>query len=166
MVGKKGQNIRNSLSVLAIAQILAATVLLPGPARLGSAAEVKRYQQTSLWIINSTGKRVKILCQIADTPDKRSQGLMYRRRLEPGKGMLFVFEQERKVAFWMKNTYIPLSIAFISQQKRIVAIDTMEPLTLELHSSQSPVKFALEVDQGFFRQHNISVGDRVEMPKL
>jgi len=103
----------------------------------------------------------KIIVEVADTESKRSKGLMFRKKLDKDTGMLFVFDKSEIVHFWMKNTFIPLSIAFIDTNYRIVHIDDMEPLTLTLHSSIFPVKYALEVKKGWFDEHNIKIGDRV-----
>ena len=107
----------------------------------------------------------KLNVEIADTAETREKGLMNRKSLPDDCGMLFVFEQERKVSFWMKNTSIPLSIAFISSGGRILQIEDMEPFSLDSVQSARSVKYALEVNQGWFEQHNVQPGDNVEIPQ-
>ncbi len=113
----------------------------------------------TIWI-NETPLRV----EVKDTPSGWSRGLMYRNALPKNQGMLFIFENSDFHSFWMKNTYIPLSIAFVSASKEIVQIDSMFPLdTVTSHFPKEPIKYAIEVNQGWFRQHKIKVGDRVRI---
>ncbi|MHB8968636.1 MAG: DUF192 domain-containing protein [Thermoleophilia bacterium] len=98
---------------------------------------------------------------IARTPDERSRGLMFVRRLEPDTGMIFVWDAPATGGFWMKNTLIPLSIAFIADDLTIIDIQDMEPGSLEPHSPQGAYRYAIEVNQGYFSEHGIAVGDRV-----
>jgi uncharacterized membrane protein (UPF0127 family) len=90
---------------------------------------------------------------------------MGRTELELHAGMLFVFGRERDLSFWMRNTLIPLSIAYISADGRIVDIQDMEPLDETSHPSAEPAKYALEVNQGFFAERGVEVGDEVEIPE-
>lgn len=106
---------------------------------------------------------VKLYLEIAATPDKRQLGLMFRDSLPQNQGMLFVFEREQPLGFWMKNTKIPLSIAFLDRNYVIVDIQDMEPFSEKTHVSARPAMYALEVNQGFFRQHNITVGDTLKL---
>jgi uncharacterized membrane protein (UPF0127 family) len=105
-----------------------------------------------------------ISVELAFTNDTRSCGLSNRFSLEKGNGMLFLFSNTRKRTFWMKNTHIPLSIAFIDEAGTIVTIHQMEAdqTRTTYHSSQS-VRYALEVNQGWFTLHGIKTGDKVEM---
>ena len=102
--------------------------------------------------------------EIASTPEERQKGLMDRRSLDPGRGMLFVFEDERQVSFWMKDTSIPLSIAFISADGTIRQIEDMEPFSLAPVDSRRHVLYALEVNKGLFAQRGVKAGDRLELP--
>lgn len=77
--------------------------------------------------------------------------------------MLFVFQSDGRAAFWMKDTWIPLSIAFISSGGRIVDIEDMQPMTENLHQPAQIYRYALEVNQGFFRKNGVNVGDRVKL---
>ncbi len=102
--------------------------------------------------------------ELAVTPDQRREGLMYRDRLGEREGMLFVFDQEKVLTFWMRNTPLPLSIAFIDARGVIVQITDMVPFSEVPVSSQVPARFALEVNQGAFERAGVAVGDLVELP--
>ncbi len=102
--------------------------------------------------------------EVADTYEKRQKGLMFRDRLEKDHGMLFVFHEEKHLSFWMKNTKIPLSIAFIKADGWIAQIESMEPYNLKNHHSETRVKYALEMNDGWFKANNINVGDKIEIP--
>ncbi len=99
-----------------------------------------------------------IVCQ---TPQARERGLMFRKNLPQDEGMLFVFPQEGYHPFWMKNTYIPLSIAFISRELKIIQIDEMDPLDTTPHMPIGPILYALEANKGWFKRNGIKVGDRI-----
>jgi len=106
----------------------------------------------------------EILVELAFTNDTRSCGLSNRFRLEKDKGMLFLFSNTRKRTFWMKNTHIPLSIAFIDEAGTIVTIHQMDAdQTRTTYHSYQSVRYALEVNQGWFTLHGIKTGDKVEM---
>src|SRR4029079_12058619 len=103
--------------------------------------------------------------EIADTEPAREKGLMYRRSLPEGTGMLFDFHQEQDVAFWMQNTYIPLDMIFIRGDGRILRIaENTEPLSTRQIPSGGPVRAVLEVIAGTSRKLGISPGDRVAHP--
>ncbi|MEQ8171835.1 MAG: DUF192 domain-containing protein [Candidatus Eremiobacterota bacterium] len=108
-----------------------------------------------------TVKDRTITVEIADTSEKRMTGLMYRKSLGKNEGMLFIFSGEEIHSFWMKNTLIPLSIAFIKEDGTIIHIEDMEPQTETTHPSKYPVKYALEVNKGWFKENNITVGDKI-----
>lgn len=96
-----------------------------------------------------------IHAEIAAAPSEREQGLMYRQNLPANAGMLFVFEQPAEVCMWMKNTPLPLSVAFIDEQGKIINIEDMQPQTLDSHCAKRQVRYALEMNHGWFRQKNI-----------
>lgn len=104
-----------------------------------------------------------VVAEVAATPEERQRGLMYRTELPAGSGMLFVFEDEQELSFWMKDTYIPLDIAFLDAAGRIVDIQQMQPQTEELHTSAAPAIFALEVPLGWFAAHGVNVGDTAQI---
>ena len=108
---------------------------------------------------------------IANTAEQREKGLMFvemeqMQALEDGteRGMLFIFEQERTLSFWMKDTFIPLDIAYARSDGTIVKIHTMTPLDLSGYSSVQPARYALEVNAGVFAAKGIAEGDIIKVP--
>lgn len=108
--------------------------------------------------INQTAIQV----EIANTEALRAQGLMHRLELATDSGMLFVFDEANWICFWMKNTPLPLSIAFITKDYVISNIEDMQPFDLSSHCPTQPIKYALEMEQGWFKQNNIKAGDSVQ----
>lgn len=96
--------------------------------------------------------------EVAATDDSRSFGLMQRQSLPPDHGMLFVFDEVGMPCFWMKNTLLPLSIAFIDAKGVIVNIADMQPHSLDSHCPVGPVIYALEMQQGWFKDHQVKAG--------
>lgn len=125
---------------------------------------VKRLAAESLSIRTAGGAAVALRAEIAANDEDRARGLMFRDSLPEGEGMLFAFESDRRLSFWMKNTRVPLSIAFIVSDGRIVEIRDMEPLSLAAVESERSVRYALEVPRGWFSRAGVSVGDTVELP--
>lgn len=128
----------------------------------------------SLTIETSGGEEVEVWVEIADEREEQVRGLMERTDLPEDQGMLFVFEDERPRSFWMKNTFIPLSIAYIDSDGRIVDIQQMEPVdqdrtvpdaALPRYVSAEPARYALEVNRGFFEERGVEVGDTVDVPE-
>ena len=99
--------------------------------------------------------------QVASTPGQRSTGLMYRKTMPQHEGMLFVFEQPTKQCFWMKNTLLPLTAAFVDDDGTIVNLEDMKPQTENNHCAASPARFALEMNQGWFASKGIKAGQRI-----
>lgn len=116
-------------------------------------------------LVPSDGERVELEVEIADDERERQRGLMERTELAENVGMLFVFEQQQQLSFWMKNTFIPLSVAYIDSEGRIIDVQDMEPLDTTRHPSAEPAMYALEVNQGFFEERGIEVGDMAELPE-
>lgn len=112
--------------------------------------------------INVAGIELEV--ELAITPEEHMLGLMHRDTLEDNGGMLFIFSQERILSFWMKDTRIPLSIAFIKADGRIVQIESMKPYTLDTHVSREKVKYALEMKEGWFKAHKVKEDDTVRIP--
>lgn len=105
---------------------------------------------------------IAVRAEIADTPEERERGLMERAGLCTDCGMLFVFETAARYDFWMKDTPLPLSIAFIGADGRVLNLDEMQPETKTLHSAQGDALYALEMTAGWFTAHGIKRGDKVE----
>jgi uncharacterized membrane protein (UPF0127 family) len=114
-----------------------------------------RPEQGHAWVIFGADT---VDAEVADSPDEHAQGLMFRERLDAGQGMLFVFEAERTQVFYMRNTYVPLDIAFLDRAQVIVDIQQMAPLTEDLHQSARPAMYALEVPEGWFGEQEVQVG--------
>jgi uncharacterized membrane protein (UPF0127 family) len=105
--------------------------------------------------------------EVAASDPERSQGLMYREKLGADDGMLFVFEEPGYHAMWMKNTLIPLSVAFVDGEGRILNILDMEPRTLDTHMAAGPARYAIETNKGWFARNKIKAGDKVTgLPKM
>jgi uncharacterized membrane protein (UPF0127 family) len=108
---------------------------------------------------------VRLNVEVAATPGERARGLMDRDELGSGWGMLFVFQQEETQTFWMRNTKIPLSIAFVGADLVVRDVQDMEPMTDDNHVSTAPAIYALEVNQGWFRSHGVAPGATVKFSR-
>ena len=117
-------------------------------------------------IQTSNDGNVRVRAEIADDMNEMAIGLMERTALAEDSGMLFVYPEEREMSFWMKNTLIPLSIAFMDSEGRIVDIQDMKPLddTPPHYVSAQPAQYALEVNKGFFDERRVEVGDKAKLP--
>src|SRR5262245_23382786 len=104
----------------------------------------------------------EIRAELAHTEATRRQGLMHRERLAENGGMIFVYPVPEMTAMWMKNTPVPLSVAFIDARGRILNIEDMQPLTEDAHASRGPAAYSLEMNRGWFAKRGIKAGDRVE----
>ena len=102
-----------------------------------------------------------ITAEIASTPQSRMIGLMMRERLAPNHGMVFVFDDKSQHCFWMRNTVIPLSIAFIDDDGTVVSIADMSPKSEASTCPQRPVRYALEMDQGWFAKRGVTAGTKI-----
>jgi hypothetical protein len=105
-----------------------------------------------------------IQAEVAQTPDERATGLMFRRTMPANDGMLFAFEEAGTQCFWMKNTLLPLSVAFVADDGTIVNIDDMQPQTLDSHCSTRPVRYVLEMNKGWFSKRGIKAGMKLKGP--
>ena len=123
-------------------------------------------QSQKLAVIELKAGMYRIEAELADTSAARQTGLMYRTFMPTNSGMLFVFEQKAGHCFWMNNTKIPLSIAFIADDGKIVNLSDMEPETQNNHCPRGPVRFALEMNQKWFAQRAIGPGTVIQgLPK-
>ncbi|OYQ40146.1 hypothetical protein CHU94_12550 [Rhodoferax sp. TH121] len=103
----------------------------------------------------------RIDAQVAQTPDQRSIGLMFRKEMPQHEGMLFVFEQPSGLCFWMKNTLLPLTAAFVADDGTIVNLADMKPQTTDSHCASKPVRYVLEMNQGWFAKRGFKVGSKL-----
>ena len=117
-------------------------------------------------LFHLTVKGKKIRAEVVQTEEEKARGLMFRESLGKDEGMLFAFDREEILTFWMKNTPLPLSIAFMDQRGKIVDIQDMDPFSLRTHASTLPARYALETNQGWFKRNGIGVGDVVKIPPL
>jgi uncharacterized membrane protein (UPF0127 family) len=116
-------------------------------------------------VTHDEDNREELTVELARTPAERNRGLMSREHLPDNSGMLFVFPEDTTTSFWMRDTFIPLSIAFIATDGAILEIQDMEPLSTELHQPPGPYRYGLEVNQGWFERHGFQTGDGVEIPE-
>jgi uncharacterized protein len=141
-----------ALSVLPA--LLAALLSLPGPWSVAVA-------QPSLPTTRLSAGIHLITAEVAANDPARARGLMFRQQLAPNQGMLFVFDAKAVQCMWMRNTLIPLSVAFIEDDGSIVNIEDMQPRTESSHCSGRPVRFALEMEQGWFAKRGVKPGSRL-----
>jgi uncharacterized protein len=137
--------------------------LLAIPAVLGlvSAAYAQDEPQTKLQRTTISAGMHRIDAQVALTPEQRQIGLMWRKAMPVHEGMLFIFEQPTKQCFWMKNTLIPLTAAFVADDGTIVNLEDMKPQTTDPHCSAQPVRFVLEMNKGWFAKKGIKAGTKL-----
>ena len=114
---------------------------------------------TEAALVMPDGFKVKV--ELALTPEAQEKGLMFRKELAPNHGMLFVFDQANVQCFWMRNTVLPLSVAFIQDDGIISNIEDMQPLTDTSHCSSAPVRYVLEMEQGWFAKRGLQAGKKI-----
>jgi uncharacterized protein len=129
--------------------------LAPSPAVAQDAA------QMDLPRVKLSAGMHQISAQVAQTPEQRQIGLMFRKEMPQTEGMLFVFEQAGQQCFWMKNTLLPLTAAFVADDGTIVNLADMKPQTTDSHCSAQPVRFVLEMNQGWFAKKGIKAGAKL-----
>jgi uncharacterized membrane protein (UPF0127 family) len=133
-------------------------------ALLAFAAAAQEAPQLNLPRVKLTTGMHVIDAQVAATPEQRMTGLMHRQEMPQHEGMLFVFEYAAQQCFWMKNTLLPLAVAFVADDGTIVNIDEMQPQTLNAHCSAKPVRYVLEMNKGWFSRKGIQAGAKLEGP--
>ena len=145
-----------------------ATEAAPGSTTTAATDASSTLPTTTVTLTPSDGAGpVEVRAEVADDDAERQRGLMERDELADDAGMLFVFGREQQLSFWMRNTRVPLSIAYIAADGRIVDIEDMEPFDDRTqHPSAEPARYALEVNQGFFEERGIEVGDTVESAEM
>lgn len=117
--------------------------------------------QTQLRRTDITAGMYRIDAQVAQTPQERQTGLMYRKEMPQQEGMLFVFEEPATQCFWMRNTLLPLTAAFVADDGTIVNLADMKPQTDDSHCSAKPVRYVLEMNQGWFAKRGIKSGAKL-----
>lgn len=129
-----------------------------------AACKSSSLEKKDLSITKADGSTVTVKAEIAKTNEDRARGYMERTKIPEGTGMLFVFQTDQVLSFWMKNTPTPLSIAYIDSKGKIRDIFDMEPYCLDSIISTVSVKYALEVPQGWFNKMGIKEGDYLNLP--
>ncbi|MFT3850685.1 MAG: DUF192 domain-containing protein [Propionivibrio sp.] len=119
------------------------------------------HAQTPMPRMELTAGFYRIVSEIAANQKDRMQGLMHRRSMQANEGMLFVFPQEDRHCMWMRNTFLPLSVAFLDAKGRILNIEDMEPQTEDNHCAAAPARYALEMNKGWFAGKGIAPGQNI-----
>ena len=119
------------------------------------------WAQDSMPVLELTAGMHRIEAEVAANDQNRQVGLMNRRVMPPQRGMLFVFGRENMHCMWMRNTYLPLSVAFLDADGVIINIEDMQPQTESNHCAKKPARYALEMNQGWFAQRGIKPGTRL-----
>lgn len=114
--------------------------------------------------VTGNGQSQKLTVELASTEPQREQGLMYRQSLDDSWGMLFLFPQEGMGGFWMKNTYVPLTIAYLAADGTVVDFKDGKPLDETVLTPSAPYRYVLEVNQGWFTRHGFGAGTKVSIP--
>jgi len=125
---------------------------------LGNLSYAQNAPQMDLQRIKLSAGMHLIDTQVAASPEQRSTGLMFRKEMPASEGMLFVFDQAAQQCFWMKNTLLPLTAAFVADDGTIVNLADMKPQTTDSHCSAQPVRYVLEMNQGWFAKKGIKAG--------
>ena len=133
-------------------------------ASLSASGQAQEMPQPRLPTVTLQAGMHKITAEVARTPQQQQIGMMMRTQMAQHEGMLFVFDDVSPRCFWMKNTLLPLSIAFIADDGRIVNLADMQPRSEASHCSTEPVRYALEMNQGWFGKRGIQAGYRLKGP--
>ena len=139
---------RSALASLALAALASVSIAQDGPQKLST-------------IKLSAGMHV-LNVEVAQSPQEHSIGLMFRKAMPTNDGMLFIFDRPGQQCFWMKNTLLPLSVAFISDDGNISNIEDMKPQTLDSHCSTKEVRYVLEMNDGWFAKRGIKAGTKIQ----
>ena len=139
-------------------------LFLAGMVSFLSCKDNSRLATTNITIIRQDGQEVSVVAEVADRAETRNRGFMEREVIPDGTGMVFVFDRDQVLSFWMKHTPHPLSIAYIDSTGRIRDIFHMTPFSMASWTSSVSVRYALEVPQGWFEKVGVGVGDRVVIP--
>jgi len=151
-------------SLAAALAALAAASCRPGPAPAPPAAETRAAARPRVTLESPSGRSTAVDVEVARTPAEQERGLMFRERLAPGTGMLFVFPASQDHVFWMRNTLIPLDMIFIDERGVVVGVvERAEPLSERGRSAGAPSRYVLEVPGGFAAEHGVRAGDRARL---
>jgi hypothetical protein len=143
-------------------QRLLPTALLATLLAGACAVQAQEAPQMNLPRVKLGAGMYQIDAQVAFTPEQRATGLMHRKEMPLHEGMLFVFEQPSQQCFWMKNTLLPLTAAFVADDGSIVNLADMKPQTTDSHCSAKPVRYVLEMNQGWFAKRGLKAGSQLK----
>ena len=129
-----------------------------------TSCKTQKLQTKDLIITTTDNRSITVNAEIAKTPEERNFGFMERKKIPDGTGMIFIFENDQQLSFWMKNTPHPLSIAYIDSKGTIREIYDMKPYSLSSIQSTVSVRYALEVPQGWFEKNGITPGATITLP--
>jgi len=146
--------------ILAIAVVL----ILVSAAACSDGGDDSGLPTATVVMTDDEGARVELTVEVPRTGEEFSRGLMFRESLPEDRGMLFIFGEDTHAGFWMRDTSVALSIAFITEDGTILDIQDMASLSTDVHQPPGPYRYALEVNQGWFQRHAYEAGDRVEIP--
>jgi uncharacterized membrane protein (UPF0127 family) len=132
----------------------------------GCENRTKKLATQELTIVKADNSSINLVAEIANTEEARAHGFMYRKEVKDGEGMLFVFDRDQIMNFWMKNTFVPLSIAYISFDGTILEIHEMKPHRETPVTSSRSARYALEVPSGWFETSGVKTGDRLILDNL
>jgi len=145
----------------ALSALLLTGLLIPHPDAAAQASP------TEFRVIKLQAGMHVIQAEIGSTPEERARGLMFRKSLGPNQGMAFLFEQTAMHCMWMKNTLVPLSVAFLGEDGRIINIADMQPQTEISHCATRPARYALEMNLGWFAKRGLKTGSQITgLPKF
>lgn len=156
---------KQTLRLAALSLVLGLGLMGAGPTATPPAAAQGQAQPTLPMVALQAGIHL-VKAEVADDERKRAIGLMFRESLAPNHGMLFVFREKAGHCFWMRNTLIPLSIAFLDDDGTIVNIEDMAPRSEDSHCPKRPVRFALEMEQGWFGKRGLAPGAKLASPQV
>lgn len=142
----------------------AVLTLVLGTGLLATASAQNMGQPQDLPTVTLHAGMHNIVAQVAKTSEQRQIGLMFRKEMAGHEGMIFVFEDPATQCFWMRNTLIPLSAAFVADDGSIVNIEDMKPLSDQSHCSAKPVRYVLEMNQGWFAKRGLKAGTKLTGP--
>ena len=145
----------------AASSVALSTALLISALSAATPAVAQQIPQTGLPVVELGAGMHLIHAEVARTDEQRAIGLMARKEMAPNAGMIFVFEQPAQQCFWMRNTLIPLSAAFVADDGTIVNIVEMQPLSDASHCSTKPVRYVLEMNKGWFDKRGLKAGSKL-----
>ena len=153
--------VKNSAVKIGLTVLVCFQLSVPAAAQTAPQMAPQNGPQLDLPRARLTAGIHQITVQVAQSPEQRSTGLMFRKEMPQAEGMLFVFDQPSQQCFWMKNTLLPLTAAFVADDGSIVNLVDMKPQSTDSHCSAKPVRYVLEMNQGWFAKKGIKAGAKL-----